>query len=55
MWRSTSDLPKTPLARDSVDACPDEPVRLLQRHDVRHGTACYVRMRGVWLRAMLAE
>ncbi|KPI16505.1 hypothetical protein SAMN05442782_0562 [Streptomyces sp. OK228] len=40
---------------DSSDVCPDEPVRLLQWHSVRHSTACYVRMRGVRLRAMLAE
>ncbi|MCX4405633.1 hypothetical protein OG840_29505 [Streptomyces sp. NBC_01764] len=36
-------------------ACSDEPVRRLERHSVWHGTAGYVRMRGVWLRAMLAE
>ncbi|MFJ1609402.1 hypothetical protein ACIOHS_39620 [Streptomyces sp. NPDC088253] len=57
MQRSTPGLPRTVLALDSVDEIPPALGRLGEggERDLRTRVLGYVRMRGVWLRAMLAE
>ncbi|MFK0019657.1 hypothetical protein [Streptomyces sp. NPDC090798] len=50
-------MPRTLLALDSVDEIPPALGRLGEgdERDLRTRVLGYVRMRGVWLRAMLAE